>query len=112
MLKSLAARVRRALALLFLAALSLPAYAQGSRESTWFWHHGSGWGHTVYGGLMMFLVWGAIGVLIVLGVRWFRARSEANSRSRRKALEVLEERFARGDIDEEEFRQRKNALSG
>ena len=106
-------RFRQALALPALGLGSLPVYAQVAGEGPRFYHHGWdwGWGHMVFGGLMMLLFWGGIILLVVLGVRWLGRGPESGSRSRNTALEILEERFARGEIDKEEFEERKRTLS-
>ncbi|MEQ6887913.1 SHOCT domain-containing protein [Halomonas sp. CS7] len=69
-----------------------------------------GWGHMLFGGLMMVLFWGAVIALAVLLVRGLtRDRSEA-ARQRPTALELLQERYARGEIDREEYEQRRRDL--
>jgi uncharacterized membrane protein len=54
-------------------------------------------------------------VLIVLGIRWLLARS-ANGRllgpRDGDAVEVLRQRYARGEIDATEFEERKRVLGG
>lgn len=77
------------------------------------WHDGSGWG---IGGflltiVMMGIFWGAMVVTIVWGIRQFRPRQPAGSAST-SAMRVLEERFARGEIDAEEFQRRRDILRG
>lgn len=57
------------------------------------------------GSLGMILVWLVPLILIFLLFRYF-----AGNRSGRRgnnALEILEERFARGEIDQEEYRRRR-----
>ncbi|MCH8899111.1 MAG: SHOCT domain-containing protein [Acidobacteria bacterium] len=57
--------------------------------------------------LMMALFWGGTILLIIWGVRQFTGSSgQRDSR----ALEILEERYARGDIDREEFESRRQDL--
>lgn len=108
-------RIRQALALPGLALASLPAWAQQGGGEPRFWHYGWdwGWGHMLFGGLMMLVFWGVIVLLIVLGVRWLGREPERNggTPSRQTPLEILEERFARGEIDQEEFEQRRRMLS-
>jgi putative membrane protein len=71
-----------------------------------------GGGYGFVGGLMMLLFWGVLIALIVLAVRWLSdSRSGAGgSAGRRDPLEILRERYARGEIDDEEFERRKRLL--
>ena len=78
-------------------------------------HMGSyGWGHVLFGGLMMVLFWGAVIALVVFLVRGLtRGRSEVGddvSHQRPTALDILQERYARGEIDQQDYEQRKRDL--
>ncbi|HEX6113884.1 MAG TPA: SHOCT domain-containing protein, partial [Geminicoccaceae bacterium] len=67
------------------------------------------------GSLMMILFWGGLILLIVLAVRYFghgSAGSGGSASGGRTPLQILEERFARGEIDKAEFEERKRAVSG
>jgi len=64
-------------------------------------------GYEGYGFLWMGLLW--IGV-IALVVWAFVRPTAAPSTGRRSPLEILEERFARGELDAEEFTARRNEL--
>lgn len=70
------------------------------------WHWGFGFGHWFFGILFWIVI-----VLILVGlVR--AAGGFGNDRRRDKtALEILEERYARGEIDREEFERKKRDLS-
>lgn len=75
-----------------------------------------GWGGGgMIGGLfMMVLFWGGLIALVVILVRWLDRDSRGHFGStppRSAALHLLEERFARGDIDKDEFMERKRLLS-
>lgn len=63
-------------------------------------------------GFMMLLFWGgliALSVWVIQATQSHRAGGgSANTGSR--AIHILEERFARGEIDQEEFDQRRRAL--
>jgi putative membrane protein len=75
----------------------------------------SGGGYMVIGSLIMLLFWGGLIVLIVLAIRWFGGsspRGKPQPGPGQSALDILEERFARGEIDAEELQERKRALSG
>ncbi len=69
----------------------------------------------MYGGfgglgfLWMLLFWVGIVVLIVWGVRQFSGDTSSRDAGDR-ALEILEERFARGEIDADEFHRRRAEL--
>ncbi|GIU92526.1 MAG: hypothetical protein KatS3mg011_1432 [Acidimicrobiia bacterium] len=64
------------------------------------------WGIGIWAFLWMLVFWGA---LIALGV-WVVRNLLDGSRSSREAITILEERFARGEIDLEEFEKRRAAL--
>jgi len=66
-------------------------------------------GHGLFGGLMMVVFWGLIIGLIVLGVRRFSGRSGASSQL--SALDILKERYARGEINDEEYQRLKAKLA-
>lgn len=71
-------------------------------------------GFTPMGGigmsLLMLSFWGLIIVLVVWGVRALAGGSSAGTNAR-AALELLRERYARGEIDDREFEEKRRALS-
>ncbi len=102
-----------------LGALTLPwlAWADVAGEGTYGHGHmwGGGWAHWIFGPIMMVLFVAAIGAVVVLIVRWFGGAGGgggvvgAGARPK-AALDILEERFARGEIDKDEFEARRQAL--
>ncbi|MEK6439193.1 SHOCT domain-containing protein [Pseudonocardia sp. T1-2H] len=69
-----------------------------------------GWGY----GLMsvsMVLFWGLIIFGVIALVRYL-GRSDRSTAARPTPEQVLAERFARGEIDEQEYHQRLDALRG
>lgn len=55
--------------------------------------------------IFMLLFWGGLIALMIWAIRRFGQSSPSDS-----ALRILHERFARGEIDQQEFEQRKAAL--
>jgi|GEM_PF-735789 len=80
------------------------------------WEHGphsmwgSGTGGMMFGFVMMVAVIAAIAVLVVLVVRALGATGQGAASSSKTPVEILEERFARGEIDAEEFEARRQVL--
>jgi putative membrane protein len=69
------------------------------------WLPGFGW-------LFMLLFWGLVILGIVAIVKWLTsAGAGGNTQKPRTALDILEERYARGEIDREEFEQKKRDLA-
>jgi len=68
---------------------------------------GSGWGIGMM--IMMALFWGAIIVAVILGMRWFVGQNKNSPGD--SAMTILRERFARGEIEKDEFETKKRELS-
>jgi putative membrane protein len=72
-------------------------------------HMGYGWGGwMVFGALHMIAVLLFLALLVWLAVRLARGSGAAG---RSTALDVLDERYARGEIDREEYQQRRRDLT-
>ena len=62
-----------------------------------------------------FIFWLVILAVVVAGIVWFVRSQQYNQRSperRSTALDVIEERYARGDITREEYLQKKRDITG
>jgi len=74
-----------------------------------------GWGISWFGGILMVI----IAVLVIIGavylIKWIvnstRNQSQRGSFQTASALDILKERYARGEIDKQEFEAKKNDLS-
>lgn len=66
-----------------------------------------------FGWIFMVLWWVLIVVGIVALVKWMGASSDSGGSGRggSKALDILNERYARGEIDDQEFQKRKRDLT-
>jgi putative membrane protein len=65
-----------------------------------------------FGGIVMILFWGLIIVGIVLVITYFTAGQGVgpSNRSYSDPIQILRERYARGEIDTEEFEERRKIL--
>lgn len=69
---------------------------------------GYGWGGWIGGLLMMALFWAGLVAAIYVVVRTGAGSRTPPSRS--KALDILAERFARGEISAEDFEERRSVI--
>ena len=71
------------------------------------WH----WGGGMILGPLYFILWAAILVaVIMLVVRWMTPSPDAISPRRSSARDILDERFARGEIEQDEYEKRRAVL--
>ncbi len=102
-------RVSGLLTTFLVTAVAFTARAQDMpfHRHDWSW----GWGMMFVGPLMMILFVAAIIVLVVLAVRWLVGdRHGPVHAPGRTPLDILKERFARGEIDKQEFEERRRIL--
>lgn len=86
---------------------TLSVLAQRAGDDDGWWGHMDGWGGGwmwLWGTLMM-LSW----VAIIAAAVWFVGRSRDGARTSR-AREILDERYARGELTTEEYRERIEQL--
>jgi len=63
------------------------------------------------GGIMMIIFWAAFILFIVWIVKEVSGRNNSDKpRHGKSALEILEERYAKGEIDKKEFEEKKKDL--
>lgn len=100
---------------LLTAVLLAPVSAWAQQGSGYYRGHmwDGGWHAWLFGPMMMILFIGLVVVAVIIVVRWLgdEGRGSATKRSADKTpIEILEERFARGEIDKDEFEERRRAL--
>ena len=71
------------------------------------WHYDTGMGWWMIAWMVVF--WGVLIALIVWGIRKLTGRGD--STRKQDPLDVVKERYARGEITKEEFEQLKKDLS-
>jgi putative membrane protein len=103
-------------ALTYLLSNSKGALAQGGRYEGW--HMGPGmmgdWGMGWFGGIFMMAFWILIVVGLVLVIRWLVQATSKKGDSGQPAsgaIDILKERYARGEIDKAQFETMKRDLA-
>jgi len=83
----------------------------------WMWHDGWGWGSWVLMSLVMVVFWALLITAVVLAVRYLAGGGSQQNRPSTgptpaggRAEDVLAERYARGEIDDDEYRRRLTLL--
>jgi putative membrane protein len=73
------------------------------------WHWANpGWGMMGLGFIMMILVWAIIIGLVIWGVRHFSRRGYHSTSD--SAMDIARERYAKGEINKEQFEQLRKDL--
>lgn len=72
---------------------------------------GYGWDGGWLGWLWMVVWWILVIFLIISAIRWFSERTSQNGMVHGKsALEILKERYAKGEIEKKEYEEKRKAL--
>lgn len=115
-INSLTAGIISAMALSIVFFPSTQALAQWGDNQGWHMGPGmmGGWGMGWFGGIFMMIFWVLILVGLIFLIKWLiqstnRVKSDAVNGNR--ALGILKERYARGEIDTAEFETMKLELS-
>lgn len=73
---------------------------------------GSGWAGWLTMALAMVVFWGLVVFAVVAVFRGSRENQPADGLARQRPLQILDERFARGEISVEEYEARQSVLRG
>jgi putative membrane protein len=108
--------------MIFLVFLSIPliktqAYAQTGQYGGWGMGSGmmGGYGMGWFGDIFMIMFWILILVGLIFLIRWLiqsTSHDKTSGIGSNRSLEILKERYARGEIDKEEFESKKKDLTG
>ena len=106
------------LALFFLIQFYALNAAQAQYGRYGDWHMGpgmmDGWGMGWFGGIFMIVFWILILVGLVFVIRWLiqaTGKKGNGSQGGSRAMEILKERYARGEIDKAQFEAIKRDLN-
>ncbi len=66
-------------------------------------------GHWMFGGFM-WIFWIAVLVALFFLIKWIVQQKPSDLKPEENAMDVLKKRYARGEIDKEEFGQKKKDL--
>ena len=116
--KKLKIFVTWALAILVLSNIFIsPVLAQSGRYGNWHmgrWMSG-GWGMGWFGMIFMVIFWGLVIFGIVTFVKWVvqnpNKKGHSGYTASPNAMDILKERYAKGDITLDEFETMKKAIS-
>lgn len=99
-------------AALFLAAIPTVSFRSWAQQGNGYYGHmwDGGWHGGFFGPLMMLLLIGLIIVAVVLLVRRGEGQDGSPDQSDETPLDILKKRFARGEIDKDEFEERRRTL--
>jgi len=114
--------------MIFVAFFSIPlASTQANAQTGQYGGHGGyggwgmgpgmmgGWGTGWFGGILMVVFWILILVGLIFLIKWLiqsTSRDKTTGSGGNRALEILKERYAKGEIDKEEFENKKKDMSG
>jgi putative membrane protein len=84
--------------------LPLPGwgYVGGEVKDMWYWHGMGPWGW-----MMMIAFWTVVILLVIWAIR---STARQGQRDEDSALRILDDRFARGEIDREDYEERRRVL--
>jgi len=73
-------------------------------------HNPMGWWSVGPGLILMVLFWGLIIVGFIVLIKWMISQAKDNDEKENSAVDILEQRYAKGEITEEELKKKKKTI--
>lgn len=89
-----------------------PMWRHGQNNMMNWGGFGMGLGFGIIGIILMILWWVLIIIAIVLLIKWLLRRLKEGEGKNSSALNILKERYARGEIEKQEYEEKKKELNG
>ena len=106
------------LAIVAILTIVAPVYAQTANDYNQPYYFNSmmgfGYGYGWLSAIFMIIFWALVILAIVLFIGWLVRQAKGdtpNDNTSNKAIDILKERYAKGEIDKEEFKVKKKELS-
>lgn len=89
--------------------LALPSIVHAQASGS-YGGHMMNWGQGMFFGPLGWIVWLAIAILVVLAILGLFGGRKGNQSTSRDALEILKNRYAKGEIDKEQYESMRRDL--
>lgn len=79
-------------------------------DDAWMWGHGWSWAGWLVMCMVMLVFWAGLIAAVVAGVRYLGTANQPPAPGTRRPEDVLDDRYAAGEIDDDEYRRRRSIL--